>query len=124
MRWYASASVFSLSSNDLGSTLASRAAPRATVSQAIWICLISGSMSKSRRCCSRLSGSAPFFFACASPFFNTFDRLFSARTNTGTEAWYIEMVMEDSLEDEEHRNTRVHPSTPALRAYAQRLPRT
>src|SRR5690348_10234968 len=93
MRLYASASVFSLSSNDLGSTPANRAAPRAAVSQAIWICLISGSMSKINRCCSRLSGWTPFAFACASPFFSTSERLVSARRNTGTVAWYIEMVM-------------------------------
>src|SRR5690348_14010611 len=106
MRLYASASVFSLSSNDFGSTPARRAAPRAAVSQAIWICLISGSMSKIRRCCSRLSGSTPRSLACASPFFNTFARLVSARTNTGMEAWYMEIVMVSPLNDRKKSSTR------------------
>src|SRR5690242_14680144 len=64
------------------------------MSQAICTCFTSGSMSKINRCCSSASGSGTFFAcACASPFFNTWVRLSSARTNTGTEAEYIEIVI-------------------------------
>src|SRR5436190_12781700 len=92
-RWRSSSSVASVSSNLGASAPARRATPNLAASQAIWICFVKGSMSGARRAASSTLVSNFLAAAWASALSSQLSRLPSMRTNTGTLAECMEMVM-------------------------------
>ncbi len=84
------------------------------MSVAICTCLTSGSMSGISRVCSSTSSVTPLAWACAAPLRSTWSRLPRARTNTGTEAWYMESVMEKL-----HRGWEGRPRPPSHSSMAR-----
>ncbi len=92
-RAISSANVVSLSSYAGVSTPARRAPVPRAKSVAIWICLVSGNMSGLKRALRKTDSSIFFAWACAAPLARMAFRLVSMRMNTGTDAWYMEMVM-------------------------------